>query len=819
MADLVLNINFEESRKLQHLVIETYEGSIPHLKSKQYSGPLRNANINAISTVPDNLSSLDFELIKEYLNCPDSTQVSKHQYVLNPPSLVQLPALAPLQCLFYKQRKEPMFEVDSIEICNELPKDAIHLQNAAVFGAKNTLMLSIGPGFADKTPALGTAKAYVDLKSRNHRLQLVFDYDGSPIKYHPEDQDFKKNPGMRDYALETSALKTLKQAGWKYSASEDFTYAGKTFREDLLSLIDAGIKVYTRENKPISNGDFSNLHVAYGIDWFEIRGKIKNGQEEIEIGDLIDLTQPSNQWIEVDNAVFAIPNSLHVAISQGKKDHGGIILPKRMLGTAIELAHDIDNGSVKGLSKFVNYEDVHLEIDESILSILRPYQRTGVKWLLALYENEFGGCLADDMGLGKTIQAIAYLSDSRMEGSHNLVVSPKTLLANWEREFAKFSPSTSVYVYHGIDRHIPEPLPQVLITTYGTLLHDIEKLGQMTFTNLIVDEAQFIKNPHAKNHKAIGSIDAVTTILLTGTPVENNIKEYWGLMKLANPQILEGLDPFKAKLGLSNEIGRARDLTAPFLLRRTKQDVLDDLPDKFVQTLYCNMDDSQARLYRTMLESIRHEINSRGTRFTIKSNSSVLKGLLYLQEICCHPLLLNDDLNPSHCTDSIKLDLLLELLDGRLSSGHKVVVFSRFTRMLRIIEAELAKRHATHFYLDGKTRHRMKTVDEFEQSPEGIFLVSLKAGGNGLNLVSADTVIIFDPWWNPAIEEQAQDRVFRIGQTKDVMVYKLIVANTVEEKIQALQKEKRELFDQLLDGHELPAPITIDEMVKLLEND
>ena len=816
MADLVLNINFDESCKLQNLVIETYEGHIPHLKSKQYSGPLRNTNINGLTT-PDNLSPSDFELIKSYLNNSENIQIDKHRYLLKSSTLPELVNLAQLGCLFYKKRKNPMFQVCLVRICDQLPVDAIPLRGASIRGKKNEIELTVDQHYNEHAFIVGIAKAYVDLKKCDHRLQLIFDYDGRLIKYPFTKEKSSGNEEPRNYALEADAQTSLREANWHY-AEDAFVYAGKSFQNDLLSLVDKGIKVYTQEKKPISKGDFSNIHVSYGIDWFEVEGSISVGQNKINVGDLLDLTHRNSQWVEVNGTVLAIPKTLRSTIAEGGHSRDGISLPKYRAGTAIELAHDLNKGVVDGLSKLVDCENARLSINKDIMAVLRPYQITGVKWLLALRKSGFGGCLADDMGLGKTLQAIAYLSDSSMNDSINLIVVPKTLLTNWEREFKKFPSGANVYTYHGANRCVPKNAPKIILTTYGTLLHDIEKLKRMAFTNLIVDEAQFIKNPNAKSHRAISMIQAETKIILTGTPVENNIKEYWGLMRLINPEVFEGVDPFKRGLEGGEAVSRIRNLTSPFLLRRTKREVLIDLPEKRVQTIYCDMGDSQSQLYRLMLRSIQHEIASEGSRFQIKTGSVVLKGLLYLQEICCHPQLLSNELNPMRCNESVKLDLLLELLGELRDAGHKVVVFSRFTRMLRIIERKLTKSHFPYYYLDGKTENRIEVVDEFEKNEEGVFLISLKAGGTGINLVSADTVILYDPWWNPAIEEQAQDRVFRIGQTKNVMVYKLIVSGTIEEKVQLLQDEKRELYGRLLDGHDLPVPITVDEMLKLLED-
>lgn len=303
-------------------------------------------------------------------------------------------------------------------------------------------------------------------------------------------------------------------------------------------------------------------------------------------------------------------------------------------------------------------------------------------------------------------------------------------------------------------------------------------------------------------------------IILTGTPVENNIEEYWGLMKLINPSLIDSFSTISKTQ--ENVVEKIKMMTSPFLLRRLKSDVLKDLPEKRSQVLCVRMESDQQKLYNKMLEGIQYEILRKNDRFEMKSNSIMLNGLLYLQEICCHPQLLIKELNEEGCKESAKFDLLLELLSNLYSNGHKVVIFSRFTKMLSIIEKKLASLHMNYFYLDGKTKNRMDIVDEFEESQDGVFLISLKAGGTGINLASADTAIIYDPWWNPASEKQAEDRIYRIGQKRNVMIYRIIVENTIEEKIQKLQNDKIELCSEILDGHEIPMSMTKEVMEKLL---
>ena len=544
---------------------------------------------------------------------------------------------------------------------------------------------------------------------------------------------------------------------------------------------------------------------------------MKAGEKEISLSELIDFRKRKEPWTEYNGQVIFSPSALkQMGKSAIEKDGNNLRISKEDILSALEIADFFGEKNIDAFDQLSDYQDIDLHLSEFLDKTLRDYQKTGVRWLLSLRKNGFGGCLADDMGLGKTLQVISYLSDESQEDTKALIVVPKTLIENWNREFRKFAPKISTYVYHGSGRDLSDALKcRAIITTYGTLLNDIGLLNECNFDHLIVDEAQNIKNSRSKAYRAIKVINAKTRIIMTGTPLENNIQEYWGLMKIANPTELT----YKTVMnGLTDDqiIEKVRRLTGPFLLRRFKKDVLDDLPEKEEQIIFCSFDEEQRNLYQNMLKSIRNEIDRKADRYEMKSNSIVLSGLMYLQEICCHPRLIPKEYNSNMCSESAKLDQLLLMLDVLYASGHKVVIFSRFTRMLEIINKELIKKHFTIFYLDGGTRDRQSVVDNFENSVEGVFLISLKAGGVGLNLVSADTAIIYDPWWNPAVEKQAEDRIYRIGQKNKVTVFKLIAADTIEEKVQVLQETKKKLFDDVIEGHDIPQNITMEDIRGLL---
>lgn len=815
MSDLILNINISESRKKGRLVLETYNGTIPHLKNKQYSGPLRNANINGIEKI-DNLSSVELEIVRNYLCSSKNVQVNKYQHLLADSGLRELAQFAKYGCLFYRDKSTSMYQVETVKINGAEEQSFITVGNVKIAYNKTEIFLHVDETDDDVARQI-ISKAYVNINTKDHPLTLVFEYDDFSVNYESEERVVGIDSNYRDFGYEERMVSIVKRNNWNYTKSTGFVYCGKDFPKDITNIISDGIYVYIDKKTQMAKGDFSNIQVSYGIDWFDVKGTIKIDGQEVNVADLFDFRCRKDNWVEFNGKVFALPDSLGTAIKTADKVDDGIRIGKKDIINAVEIAYDTNGGTVIGIDSLIDYYDTSMSIDKKLLSILREYQVTGVRWLLSLHQNGFGGCLADDMGLGKTLQVISYLSDESMKKTKNLIVVPKTLLINWEREFAKFTPDTDVLVYHGPGRESEKIKKyKVVITTYGTVLNDIDEIQKVEFDNLIIDEAQYIKNSKSKNHRAIKSICAKTKLILTGTPVENNIQEYLGLMQLINPEVFSKNSSKLKNMDDTQRVEIARKITSPFLLRRMKKDVLKDLPLKQEQVLYCTMDTEQRELYDKMLQSIRHEINRKIDRFEIKSNSVMLNGLLYLEEICCHPQLLDKSQNPNGCRESAKFDQLLDILDSLYTSGHKVVIFSRFTKMLKIIEKQVVKRHYNYFYLDGQTNNRMNLVEEFEASETGVFLISLKAGGTGLNLVSADTAIIYDPWWNPASEKQAEDRIYRIGQKKNVMIYRMIVEDSIEEKVQRLQKEKTELYEDLLNGHENPTGMTAEVMRNLL---
>lgn len=464
-------------------------------------------------------------------------------------------------------------------------------------------------------------------------------------------------------------------------------------------------------------------------------------------------------------------------------------------------------------------------------AVLRPYQKQGVAWLHFLRVNGFGGILADEMGLGKTLQTLALLRFVRQQNpaaAPMLIVCPTSLVFNWQAEAKKFTPTLKVIALHGPDRHalfskIPDS--DLVITSYALLRRDADRYRGMEFDTTVLDEAQHIKNRQTQNAQAVKSVRSKHRLVLTGTPLENSVLDLWSIFDFLMPGYLGSAKDFRERYELP--IAKEKNAEAqqrlarrlrPFLLRRLKQEVAKDLPEKLEQVSFCELTPDQRSVYQQVIEASRKEVlDAVGAQGLAKSRIVVLTALLRLRQVCCDLRLLKlENVNPANA--SAKLDLFSELLEEVVDGGHRVLVFSQFTGMLALLKEQLDAQGVEFCYLDGSTQDRGAVVHRFQSNTAiPVFLISLKAGGVGLNLTGADTVIHFDPWWNPAVEDQATGRAHRIGQTKVVTSYKLITRDTVEEKILTLQNRKREIIAATLEGEEaLANSLNWEEIQELL---
>ena len=463
---------------------------------------------------------------------------------------------------------------------------------------------------------------------------------------------------------------------------------------------------------------------------------------------------------------------------------------------------------------------------EPLGSLLRPYQMRGFMWMQALHRLHMGGVLADDMGLGKTLQVIALLLWACRRGDEprpSIVVAPTSLVYNWAAEIARFAPSLRVVVGEGTQAQRAQLIARlgaqgcdvdVYITSYPLIRRDVGTLSQIPFRFAILDEAQYIKNAMSVGAGAVKQLRAQTRFALTGTPMENHPGELWSIFDFVLPGYLLSFAQFMHRFGTGEEMDVLRRRIRPFLLRRLKEDVLRELPEKVEIQMMADMTEEQRRVYQASLARLRPQVEGMlGGRGRIE----MLAAITELRQICGHPSLVLRD----YAASSGKLDLLLDVLPGALEAGHRALIFSQFTRMLRILQRRLEAAGISCLYLDGDTppRRRIELVQEFNGGQGQVFLISLKAGGSGLNLVGADTVIHFDPWWNPAAEDQATDRAHRIGQKNKVTVIRLITRGSIEEQVVRLGERKRELFEQMITaGETMPTQLTEEDIRALFDD-
>jgi hypothetical protein len=579
-------------------------------------------------------------------------------------------------------------------------------------------------------------------------------------------------------------------------------------------LIGAGWHVEA-EGKLFRTPGAARVSVKSGIDWFELHGEVDYGDTTASLPELLEAVRRGDSIVVLGDGTFGLlPEEwlqrFATLADMGEKaaDHLRFRSNQAALLDALLAAQpdvDMDEAFARIRERVRSFHGVEvLEQPEGFVGQLRQYQLEGLGWMQFLREFGFGGCLADDMGVGKTAQVLATLETRRTLGmGPSLVVVPKSILFNWREESARFTPGLRVLEYHGTARDTKQiPMHDLVLTTYGTILRDAPALARIAFDYVVLDEAQAVKNASTASAKAVRLLRGSHRLALSGTPVENHLGELWSLFEFLNPGMLGEARLLQMSGGLArNPSEEARQLLAqalrPFILRRTKQQVARELPEKTEQTIFCELEGSQRKHYEELRRHYRLSLLERvRTEGLGRSKMHVLEALLRLRQAACHPGLLD----PKRVDEpSAKLEVLMEHLAEIREEGHKALVFSQFTSLLAIVRRRLDQEKVRYEYLDGATTHRQTHVETFQNDADcGLFLISLKAGGLGLNLTAAEYVFLLDPWWNPAVEAQAVDRAHRIGQTRPVFAYRLIARDTVEEKVLQLQKTKRDLADAIL---------------------
>ncbi len=646
----------------------------------------------------------------------------------------------------------------------------------------------------------------------------AFEWEGKLTKVKEEDRlflidflkglhpDFDNAVQVQDYVF--LPIKELVNQNWFFNFSEACDDSGVTIKgQKELSKFK-----YSRHRANVQS------HVVSGLDWFEVKMDVTFGKQKVPTADWIRALKAGESFVTLkDGTLGILPEEW---LKQAKKiiasadvEKGEIRISKYRYNIIEDLFAEIDDdGLIEEVKekkrKLASYNtNKKYKLPKTIKADLRAYQKDGFAWLNFLDHSGFGGILADDMGLGKTLQVISFLASIKKRGT-NLVIVPRSLLFNWAAELDKFCPSLKYKINHGSSRAkvIGELLPvNIIITTYDTAVSDIEILKEFVFDYIVLDESQAIKNPNSKRYKALRLLQSNNKIAMTGTPIENNTMDLFAQLSFTSPGLLGSARNFKDGFAIpidnNGDVEAAellRKMIHPFILRRTKEQVAKDLPDKTESIIYCEMGAAQRKLYNNLKSKIKEDLEEAiEEKGFSKARFQMLDGLLRLRQMCNSPLLINKTFKGANA-NSVKIDILIQNLSEELDQ-HKALVFSQFTSLLAIVRSELDALGIKYAYLDGSTRDREKQVKYFQENTDiRIFLISIKAGNTGLNLTEADYVYILDPWWNPAVEAQAIDRTHRIGQTKQIFAYKLICKDSIEEKILKLQEKKKKLASDMI---------------------
>ncbi len=681
-------------------------------------------------------------------------------------------------------------------------------------------------------------EAHVRLFARydEHEFEVPFGEVPPPLAFFPPaEEGGRPRVVRRDVGAEMAAVQRILDLG--FAPSEDDSRRPELRGEAATRFWTEGVGRLPEDWERFVPSDLTDvrvrsaaitpqLRVESGVDWLSVDVRFDAEGVAVDPEELRACLEKGRRLIRLSDGTYAPvdPEQVEEVLEAMAEMVAGGGLPEKLpvsqAGRVQELLRLVPGAQVDASARslFERLRDVG-EVEmvakpRGLKATLRPYQKQGFSWLVHLHKLGAGGILADDMGLGKTLQTIALLvwvrSKHRSRRKPNLVVAPTSVVPNWQREIEKFAPTFEVLTWHGADRHQrAEALrsADVVITSYALARRDEEILSEVDFRYVVLDEAQHIKNPLSQTARAVKRLRSERRLALTGTPIENRLSEFWSIFDFVSPGLLGDLRSFEERYARPIDRGdeeaarRLRAIVGPFVLRRTKQEVAKDLPPKIEQEMLVPMAEEQQRLYRQILREVRSTVLSEVEKVGVsRAQIQILAALTRLRQVACDPRLVGIEPSGGWGEEpSGKLSALREILQNAVSGGHRVLVFSQFVRMLERIREMLEAEGIRYEYLDGSTKDRMERVDRFNEDDSiPVFLISLKAGGTGLNLTGADTVVHFDPWWNPAVEDQATDRAHRIGQTRVVTVYRLIARGSVEEKILALSAKKRQLVEHVL---------------------
>ncbi|MFC2949013.1 SNF2 helicase associated domain-containing protein [Virgibacillus sediminis] len=679
------------------------------------------------------------------------------------------------------------------------------------------------------------AKLYLEVKGESITGSLEYHY-GSQVIDPFNGRETNDQIIIREVEKEQQIMRLIEHANFHYNGKElyidldeeemyDFLYHVMPLLDEYVELyLTSEIRNMMVENDPVPS---TSVQLESATNLLDIGFEI-DGVDDSEVDKIIEAMIEKKRYYRLGNgALLSLEGEEFTAMKQffdemnlDKDDvhEGNVQMPVYRGAQVDELIgtkKDYGPAFRKLLHQLRNPEEQEYPLPENIQASLRSYQQTGYQWFKSLAEYHLGGILADDMGLGKTLQSITYIASDPSDRPH-LIVAPSSVVYNWKNEFDKFVPDMQVAVLTGTPserrKYISEgPKKDVWITSYATLRQDIEWYREIPFRNLILDEAQFIKNYATKTSKAIREIKAARKFALSGTPIENSIDELWAIFQVVLPGLMPSQREFKQ---LSNE--KISVMTRPFILRRLKEDVLKELPEKIESVSVSELTKEQKDLYigyhRRLQQEAAQSMKDNGFQ---QNRMKILAGLTRLRQICCHPSLFLENYEGK----SGKLDQLMDTVRNAVGNGKRMLIFSQFTSMHDIIRHKLEEEGIGYFYLHGGTssKERMEMSERFNGGENEVFLISLKAGGTGLNLTGADTVILFDLWWNPAVEDQATGRAHRFGQKNVVQVIRMVTEGTIEEKIYELQQRKRELIDQVIQpGETMLSSLSEEDVRELL---
>ena len=678
---------------------------------------------------------------------------------------------------------------------------------------------------------------YLDAENHNMKCRVKARYGDSEFSVLDLLKEEFILEAFRDGMRESEILFLTKQWFPYHDMEREELHCGED-DELMYGVLDKGVEALLELGEVRCTRRFTNINVGRRVRLsvgVSVSGELLNleiSTQDVPPEELLDILRSYRQkrkyyrlkngdFLSLEDESLKTVDELTASLRMSPKElmKGNVQLPlyralylDSLLEKNEEIYSNRDNHFRSLVKSFKTVKDADFEVPASLKGQMRGYQKTGYRWLRMLETYHLGGILADDMGLGKTLQVLAVLLSAKQEGKHgtSLVVSPASLIYNWGEEIRRFTPELTFEVISGNQEERIGKLKQsgdvdVIVTSYDLLKRDVAHYEDREFDYQIIDEAQYIKNQNTAAAKAVKVIKSKTRFALTGTPIENRLSELWSIFDYLIPGYLYGYEEFKSafeapivKENDEEALERLQRMTAPFILRRMKENVLKDLPEKLEESRYVGLEADQQKLYDAQLLYMKQKLVSQDTQEFQKNKMQILAELMKLRQICCDPSLCFEN----YKGESAKLEACVELIKSAAEGNHKILLFSQFTSMLELIAGRLEREELSFYTITGSTpkEKRLELVRAFNGDGTRVFLISLRAGGVGLNLTGADVVIHYDPWWNFAVQNQATDRAHRIGQTKKVVVYRLIAKGTIEERIEELQESKRALSEQIVRG-------------------